>query len=119
MFRIWRIYVGFIILFLLTFGVGFLNHKNFQRETRAETEIQLKDYFSERKESVIEIIDPGHSIEGEIEVGVITEKEMYYAVLQQDHSLWVSGTILNLFMRPQVVLQDVRIAEVKGTSLSQ
>lgn len=113
--KMWRIYAVFVVAFLLTFGLGMLNQKNFQKYAKTETEILLTDYFLEREENVIEIIDPGYSFEGEIEVGVITEKKMYYAVLSQDHSLWVSGTILNLFMRPKIALQHVRVAEVKET----
>jgi hypothetical protein len=106
--------VIYVTFFLLIFGVGLLNHGNFLDSTRTETEALLKEYFLDRQENVIEVVDPGYSgVGGPIQVGVITEKNSYYAELFVANSRLVTDTILNLFIKPKLVIQNIEVAKQK------
>ena len=116
--KIGQFIIIYIVAFLLTFGVGLLNQNNFISDAKAETEALLREYFLDRRENVIQIVDPGHWIRGQIEVGILTDRNVYYAVLLLSNSWWVTDTALNLFMRPRLVLHRVEVAKVqKGTDL--
>ena len=101
------------VLILVVFvGVGLLNHRNFQQRAITESESVVGEYFSNRNETLKAIYRPDYSLGG-IELGAITDKNSYYVLLGVTNSPLVSCTLLNLWVKPSIVIIEVRVQELK------
>ena len=101
-------FILILILFPVLFvGVGLLNHKNYQYRAKDEAEILLKQHFLNSGEKVIKTISPDYSM-GQIEIGVITDKNSYYAVLGDTNSWLSTDTILNLYTKPKLQIVNIK-----------
>jgi hypothetical protein len=95
--------VCFAVLFVCA---GLFNHGNFQKRAITSAEQSLTEHLSKRGEQVEEFMAPDYSL-GQIEIGIKTKTNSYYAIVGVNNSYWVEHTGLNFIIKPSIQINNL------------